>query len=74
MADRCVPRTICPAYWFGDVVYLRVDDEHTAGMVTQLRILPNDNYLYTVSWGDGQDTAHYEFELSDSPSFIGEPT
>lgn len=64
MADRRnTPRTICPAFWFGDVVYLKVDEEGEAAMVTKISIMPNDSYLFTVSWANGTDTAHYDFEL-----------
>lgn len=63
------PRTICPTYWFGDVVYLRVDVDGTPGMVTRLVVLPNDTYVYTISWPEATDSGHYDFELSSTPSY-----
>lgn len=65
------PRTICPAFWFGDVVYLKVDEDHACGMVTGLIVSPNDSYLFVVSWADGQDSKHYDFELSETPCYVG---
>ena len=66
---NCKPRTICPAYWFGDVVFLRTDSDGVPGMVTRLVILPNDTYVFTVSWPDSSDSAHYDFELADAPQY-----
>lgn len=72
MPDRSIPRTICPAYWFGEVVFLKVADDPECGMVTKITILPNDCYLFTISWADGNDSAHYDFELAAEPVLAGD--
>ena len=63
MADRRnTPRTICPSFWIGDVVYLKVTGDDEVGMITRISIAANDNYIYQVSWGQC-DTHHYDIEL-----------
>lgn len=60
------------AFGFGDVVYLRCRDEPLRGMVTGLHVR-QDQIAYAVSWGTGQETSHYEMELTSefSPHFHG---
>lgn len=53
------------AYWISDLVYLRTRNERLSGMVTGVNIRPS-GVLYAVTWGNGSETYHWEFELSDS--------
>lgn len=57
------PRTICPTYWIGDVVFLKVDEEGEVGMITRVSIAVNDSYLYMVSWADARESLHFDIEL-----------
>jgi hypothetical protein len=57
------PRTICPTFWIGDVVCLKIDSDSEIGMITRVSIATNDNYIFQVSWGNAQDTHHYDIEL-----------
>lgn len=49
-------------YDFGDMVRLRVCPEE-AGMVTGLMFRP-DGYKYFVTWGNGNESVHYQIELT----------
>ncbi len=66
------PRTICPTYWIGDVVFLKVAADPECGIVTRVDILPNDCYLFQVSWAEGNVTCHYDFELVGEPVLAGD--
>lgn len=51
------------AYWVGDIVYMRVNQEQKPGMVTGISIRPN-GFCYMVTWRGGGETYHYECELT----------
>jgi len=59
-----VNRTIQAKYWCGDVVFLRVNEEHKPGMVTQVRIAGSGSVTYEVTWRGNTVTCNYESELS----------
>lgn len=42
--------TINAQFWFGDVVYLKVNDDRRAGMVTRVAVAANDSVTYEVTW------------------------
>lgn len=49
-------------------VYLKVDTEGGAGTVTGLLIRPH-GLVYMVTWADGEERQHYEFELTQEKSY-----
>jgi hypothetical protein len=51
------------AHAIGDIVYLRVVQERSAGIVTGYAIRPDSTVLYYVSWDDGCERMHYDLEL-----------
>lgn len=51
-------------YWIGDIVFLRVAPERYAGMVTALRICPQNCLVYEVGWEGRSATNHYAIELT----------
>jgi hypothetical protein len=51
------------SYWLQSVVYLRMRKEFLAGMVTAVTFRPA-GVLFGVTWGDGCESFHYDFELS----------
>lgn len=57
-------RTIKPAYWIEDIVFLRVSAERKQGMVIGIMIRPGDTYVYEVQWDGGFENVHYEIELT----------
>ena len=61
-----VPDTL--KYSIGDVVYLRVDDESRAGMITGV-LMRLHGYVYYVTWGDRSETIHMEVELTAEKTF-----
>lgn len=65
--ERPAPRS--PFRWtFGDVVYfkiLKLRTEKVAGMVTGMFVRPAGNGYYVLWANTGQESGHYEFELTD---------
>lgn len=59
---RGLPRYSAATYWFGDVVYLRIREERTRGMITGVNLRPG-GVCYGVQW-PGEESFHYEFELT----------
>lgn len=58
------PGAVGFAYLIGDIVYLKVHDEPTRGMVTDIDVHPC-GVVYHVCWGDTRATTlHYDFELT----------
>lgn len=57
-------RTINSNYWLGDVVFLRVNEDRKPGMVTRLTICANGAISYAVTWRGGNETFHYDCELT----------
>lgn len=47
----------------GDFVYVVTDVEQDKGIITSIRVLPNNGITYMVSVGSKQDV-YFEFELS----------
>lgn len=66
--DRESPRILRLrlAWELGDTVYHRTLREPDPGMITGYQVRPGVT-LYLVTWGDLRETAHYEFELTESP-------
>ena len=52
---------------FGEVVYRKVNPEAT-GVVTGIVFRPTGT-AYLVTWGDGEETPCYDFELTTERSF-----
>ena len=50
------------AFWYGDIVYLRVRQDRKPGLVTCVSLHPT-GVMYSVAFEDG-DSDHHEFELS----------
>jgi hypothetical protein len=62
--DPTRPGMIAAAFLIGQVVYLKVGDAPTRGMVTDFDVHPY-GIVYHVCWGDTrQTTPHYDFELT----------
>lgn len=57
-------------YTFGSEVFLKVRDERVLGMVTGITLRPTGT-SYGVTWGNGSESWHYEFELTKeyAPSY-----
>lgn len=51
------------AFAIGAMVFLRLRPERKPGLVTAVTFRPS-GALYGVSWDDGRETGHYDFELS----------
>ena len=51
-------------YWFGDTVYLRVNEDKKKGMVVGIHLRPGSQTSYSVCWAGGTETCHYEMELT----------
>lgn len=64
--------TLDIAFTFGDIVFLKTRAERVAGMVTRISVARH-SITYCVSWGNGNETWHYEYELTSEflPSFEG---
>lgn len=56
--DPCLAR-----YALGDIVYLKVRSDKIRGMVTGIKFYPGGCF-YSITWGNGNDSAHYGLELS----------
>ncbi len=63
-----------PRWELGTVLYQKVDPE-TGGMLTGYSIRPGSATSYTItyviSWGDGEERCHWEFELTDEKTYSG---
>ena len=55
--------TIAVDYDLGDIVFLRVCSDKSAGMVTGIFLTPA-GATYTVTWENGVALSHYAMELS----------
>lgn len=52
------------AYDIGDIVYLKIAQERSPGMVTGYIIRPEGSaILYYVAWEDGYEKTHFALEL-----------
>lgn len=62
------PRTLTLdlAYAIGDTVHLRCRREPLEGVVTGHIVRPG-HVKRIVAWGDGTETDHFDFELSEEP-------
>ena len=58
---------------FGETVFLKVREERVAGLITGYILRPGST-VYCVTWGNGQETNHFGFELAAEyePDFAGE--
>lgn len=57
-------KVLRPAFWFGDIVFLKTDQEQKKRIVTDIEFRANElTAVYHVN-SDGIQTAHYEFELT----------
>ncbi len=66
-------KTIRLPFDFGERVYLRINPEKVAGMVTGFHIRVS-SMLMSVTWPDRTETNHYFFELTTEfqPDFLSE--
>ncbi len=53
-----------PRWEFGTILYQRVDTEN-GGIVTGYNVRPGGGLTYLLTWGTAEESAHYEFELTD---------
>jgi len=51
------------AFAIGQEVFLKCRDEKVRGLVCGYYVWPGE-IAFNVSWGNGQDSTHYEFELT----------
>ncbi len=61
-----------PSWPLLTLLYLRIAPEE-AGMLTGILSRPN-GLTYYVTWGDREETAHFEGELTDERTFEGTTT
>ncbi len=52
----------------GDIVYLKIDKDNEAGMITAIRISPS-SYSYYVTWTDKEEAHHYGMELTTEKNY-----
>ncbi len=57
-----------PKWEFGEAVYLKVDADSAAGIITGYTFRPGGEPIYSVSWQEGE-TEHFECELTDVRTF-----
>jgi hypothetical protein len=50
-------------YDFGDILYLKTDDDQKQRIIVGIKPTPTGNIIYTVSCGS-ISSEHYDFELS----------
>lgn len=55
-------------YNIGDIVYLKLNSE-LAGMITGI-LFRQGCVQYYVSWGNANETMHYDVELTNQKTFI----
>jgi hypothetical protein len=60
---------INPTFPISETVWHRCDSD-CQGIVTGLIVRPNNALQYMVCWG-GEETTHYEFELTDEKPVDG---
>ena len=53
----------------GDIVYLITDEEQKRRMVTGI-LERSSGYVYYLSCGEGFETNHYHFEISDKEDLV----
>lgn len=58
-----MPRYRHAVYWIGDIVYQRICEEPTKGIVTGV-IVRVTGLVYLITWASGCESSHYDFELS----------
>lgn len=54
----------------GEIVYLKIKPEE-AGMITGLLFRPH-SVSYYVTWGNANETTHYDIELTTKKRFTNE--
>lgn len=57
-------KTLKPEFWFGDIVYVRNDEEQTPGIVTDIEYNGNANHPKYHVQRNGFTNPFYNFELS----------
>lgn len=62
--QRTKERILKTRFWNGDLVYRLGAREKNPGHVTTVTFEYGGSVLYNVSWGNGDDSAHYDIELS----------
>ena len=55
----------------GDIVYLKVNPDE-AGMITGILFRPH-SITYFITWGNANETTHYDVELTKEKAFIKKP-
>lgn len=62
MADK-KKHAIETEYWFGDIVFLRVNSERNPGMVNTIQLTSEEGILFGVTFKD-RHTYHFARELT----------
>lgn len=57
-------------YDFGDIVYLKTDNEQLPRMITSIEVFKNGELLYKLACGT-VTTPHYEYEISSQKDVVG---
>lgn len=61
--------TISIPYDWGDVVYIKTDQEQKPRQVCQIRVMPFNCVIYVLSCGSAT-SEHYEFEISKEKDLV----
>ncbi len=59
-----------PAFPYGAHVYMVVNSDYR-GQVTGYLLRPNTSISYLVSWSDGEEREHWDYELSTTKMLDG---
>jgi hypothetical protein len=64
---------LVPTYWFGDVVFLKVESDRKPGIVTGVWFHESGRSGCAVTWSDCMSD-HFDYELTDTfiPDYVGE--
>ena len=60
-------------YGFGDLVYLKTDEDQKQRMVTGFRVCPSGVLIYYLSYG-ASVSEHYEFEIIEEVNIMKRTT
>lgn len=60
--------SVTTKFALAQLVYLRANSDW-AGIVTGILLRPDGAFCYFVTWGDHEETQHFECELTDEKDF-----
>lgn len=58
-----------PKFEHGAKVWLECGPEELPGRVVTITLTPGMCWMYNVTWGTGETTCHYAFELTEEKSY-----